>query len=213
MAYAISLLPQTGGEKGISPSEALNRLREGLEDKGSIAETSDHQIDWTCGGTRASLKALADSDGSLREVEATIPFGAVLKEVDDVLKGLIEAAEASGLRAFDPQMGRSVGRADIPAITGRFGEASSYHVQYSGLSEDSRQGIEAASAHSHPPLVSPKFKAIGVMVLFLVVAYMILRVLVIDSFLDALSPDRGPTLDPAPGPPPGWLERHPPSGG
>ena len=215
MAYVVSLLPENTA-RGEEPSEEgrseLEKLLEVLERNGAVEEKRPGRMVWSYGHARLEIEPVLDGGGRLREAFVELPFGAVAEEIGEAMKSLIEAAEANRFRAFDPQLGRSVTKADVPSITSRFQESSSYHVQYSGLSEDARQGLESASSHLPPALVSPKGKALLVFIGVFLALYIIFRVVVIDGLLDALNPADGAGMERPPGPPPGWLDRHPPSG-
>lgn len=211
MAYVVSLLPdRPEGDADERGKETLDDLREALEEQGPVEDGEPGRLIWSCGQSRLEVCPAAGRDGRIGEIEVRLPFGALADEATEALEKLIEAAEKSGLVVFDPQLGRSVSRADVGSITSRFLEASSYHQHYSGVSEDARQGMASASEYERPPLLSSRAKALILFVGALIVFYMFFRITVIDSVLDSLSPSSSAELERPEGPPPGWLDRHVP---
>ncbi len=208
MAYVVSLLPEDGADP--PPNSALERFCGALGRTGSVEEENAGRMFWRREQTRFELEPTRDREGKLREVDVALPYGAVVDEVADALKELFDAADEGGFRAFDPQLGRSVTKADVPSIASRFEDASTYHVQYAGLSEDARQGLPSATGRRQPPLVSPKAKALLVLFGLLVLVYVLFRVVILDPIHDAFAPAAERELDRPEGPPPGWLDRHPP---
>lgn len=211
VAYVLNLVPPQGDDADRPPaSGALDRLRAGLGEAGDVAEGEPGALRWTCGDTALDVKVLADREGRLREIDVVLPYGAVVDEVESALRHLTEVADGGSLQVFDPQLGRSVGRGDVSAVSACFAQASAYHVAFAGVSEDSRQGLASAAGHERAPLFSARVKVFMVMVAVLVTLYFLFRVFVIDPISDALAPgvERSP---PEGGPPPGWLDRHPPA--
>jgi hypothetical protein len=211
MAYVLNLVPpQTEGAERPAAKGALDRLRAGLGEAGEVADGEPGTLQWTKGDTRMDVRLSADREGRLNEIDVVLPYGALLEEVESAVRHLADIAEAGALQVFDPQLGRSVGRGDVAAISACFAQASAYHVEYTGMAEDSRQGLSTAAAYERPTLISPRAKVFAVAIGVLVALYFLFRVIVLDPLANTLAPkpELGP---PEGGPPPGWLDRHPPS--
>ncbi len=139
-----------------------------------------------------------------------LPFGAVREEVDEAIERIMSVARDVGLEVFDPQLGRTVGAGGEGSITARFFEVSSYHLEFGGFSEDSRQAMGSAFEHEQPAMFSPRAKMLAVGVGVLIVIYLLLRLVILDPLLESLVPPPPVEPDTSAGPPPGWLDRNPP---
>ncbi len=209
MAYLVTLVPSsTAGGKAEGGAATLDLIKE-LEDSGALEGADSEHWLWRFGDARIDIKLPAGNAGQQGEVEVAFSFAMNPDDAGEAIRILIEAAEKNLFRAFDPQIGRSVGKGDASLIASRFEAASSYHMHYAGPGDVlAYEKVSAGSQKESFP--SPRARALMVTVGALIVVYLILRAVVINPLLDSFSITSEPELERPSGPPPGWLDRHPP---
>jgi len=224
MAYELNLRP---GESGLAPDKILEWLAELLElhavaardgreegEEGQVDEGAsvEARFEVTEGETRATLRFARDDAQAPVGADLVVPYGAVVPEVEALIKRVLETATGEVLVVFDPQLGGPVAQGDLGRVIERYGEDSSYHVHFAGNAEDARQGIAAAKEADpyRQPRASVQVKVLLGLVGLGLVAWLFFRACVISPMMNQLAGDQAAQI-PRGGPPPGWLAHHPPT--